>query len=41
MVPFVTGFVSPAVLSTTVSPPPGDEDLQAKYGNDTAQSREK
>jgi membrane dipeptidase len=36
MVPFVTGFVSPAVLLYDQSTRPVMKDLQAKYGNDTA-----
>jgi membrane dipeptidase len=36
MVPFVTGFVSPAVLLYDQSTRPRIRDLQAKYGNDTA-----
>jgi len=36
MVPFVTGFVSPAVLLYDQSTRPMMKDLQAKYGNDTA-----
>ncbi|HMI48101.1 MAG TPA: dipeptidase [Gemmatimonadaceae bacterium] len=36
MVPFVTGFVSPAVLLYNESTRPVMTDLQAKYGNDTA-----
>jgi membrane dipeptidase len=36
MVPFVTGFVSPAVLLYDQSTRPLIKDLQAKYGNDTA-----
>ena len=36
MVPFVTGFVSPAVLLYDESTRPVMKDLQAKYGNDTA-----
>jgi membrane dipeptidase len=36
MVPFVTGFVSPAVLLYNESTRPVVKDLQAKYGNDTA-----
>lgn len=36
MVPFVTGFVSPAVLLYDQSTRPVTKDLQAKYGNDTA-----
>jgi membrane dipeptidase len=36
MVPFVTGFVSPAVLLYDHSTRPVMKDLQAKYGNDTA-----
>jgi membrane dipeptidase len=36
MVPFVTGFVSPAVLLYNESTRPVMKDLQAKYGNDTA-----
>jgi membrane dipeptidase len=36
MVPFVTGFVSPAVLLYDQSSRPVMKDLQAKYGNDTA-----
>jgi membrane dipeptidase len=36
MVPFVTGFVSPAVLLYDQSTRPLMKDLQAKYGNDTA-----
>jgi membrane dipeptidase len=36
MVPFVTGFVSPAVLLYDQSSRPVMRDLQAKYGNDTA-----
>ena len=35
MVPFVTGFVSPAVLLYDQSTRPVMTDLQAKYGNDT------
>jgi len=36
MVPFVTGFVSPAVFSYDQSTRPLITDLRAKYGNDTA-----
>jgi len=36
MVPFVTGFVSPAVLLYDQSTRPVMKDLQAQYGNDTA-----
>ncbi|HMH26509.1 MAG TPA: dipeptidase [Gemmatimonadaceae bacterium] len=36
MVPFVTGFVSPAVLLYDQSTRPVMRDLQAKYGTDTA-----
>jgi membrane dipeptidase len=36
MVPFVTGFVSPAVLLYDQSTRPVMKDLQARYGNDTA-----
>jgi membrane dipeptidase len=36
MVPFVTGFVSPAVFLYDQSTRPVMKDLQAKYGNDTA-----
>ena len=36
MVPFVTGFVSPAVMLYDQSTRPVMKDLQAKYGNDTA-----
>jgi len=36
MVPFVTGFVSPAVLLYDQSTRPVMKDMQAKYGNDTA-----
>jgi membrane dipeptidase len=36
MVPFVTGFVSPAVLLYDQSTRPVMKDLTAKYGNDTA-----
>jgi membrane dipeptidase len=36
MVPFVTGFVSPAVQLYDQSTRPVMKDLQAKYGNDTA-----
>ncbi|HXN75527.1 MAG TPA: dipeptidase [Gemmatimonadaceae bacterium] len=36
MVPFVTGFVSPAVLLYDQSTRPIMKDLQAKYGSDTA-----
>jgi membrane dipeptidase len=36
MVPFVTGFVSPAVLLYDQSTRPVITDLRAKYGNDTA-----
>ena len=36
MVPFVTGFVSPAVMLYDQSNRPLMKDLQAKYGNDTA-----
>ena len=36
MVPFVTGFVSPAVLLYDQSSRPVMKDLQAKYGSDTA-----
>jgi membrane dipeptidase len=36
MVPFVTGFVSPAILLYDQSTRPVMKDLQAKYGNDTA-----
>ncbi|GAC1409202.1 MAG: dipeptidase [Gemmatimonadaceae bacterium] len=36
MVPFVTGFVSPAVLLYDQSTRPVMKDLRAKYGNDTA-----
>jgi membrane dipeptidase len=36
MVPFVTGFVSPAVRLYDQSTRPVMKDLQAKYGNDTA-----
>ena len=36
MVPFVTGFVSPAVLLYDQSTRPVMKDLQAKYGKDTA-----
>src|SRR6476646_877303 len=36
MVPFVTGFVSPAVLLYDQSTRPVMSDLRAKYGNDTA-----
>ena len=36
MVPFVTGFVSPAVLLYDQSNRPVMKDLTAKYGNDTA-----
>jgi membrane dipeptidase len=36
MVPFVTGFVSPAVLLYDQSTRPVMKDLQAKFGNDTA-----
>jgi membrane dipeptidase len=36
MVPFVTGFVSPAVLLYDQSSRPVMKDLRAKYGNDTA-----
>jgi membrane dipeptidase len=36
MVPFVTGFVSPAVLLYDQSTRPVMKDLQAKYGTDTA-----
>jgi len=36
MVPFVTGFVSPAVFLYDQSTRPRIRDLQAKYGNDTA-----
>jgi membrane dipeptidase len=36
MVPFVTGFVSPAVFLYDQSTRPLIRDLQAKYGNDTA-----
>ena len=36
MVPFVTGFVSPAVLLYNESTRPVMKDLQAKYGSDTA-----
>jgi membrane dipeptidase len=36
MVPFVTGFVSPAVYSYDESTRPLITDLRAKYGNDTA-----
>jgi membrane dipeptidase len=36
MVPFVTGFVSPAVNLYEQSTRPLMKDLQAKYGNDTA-----
>ncbi len=36
MVPFVTGFVSPAVLLYDQSNRPVMKDLQAKYGSDTA-----
>jgi membrane dipeptidase len=36
MIPFVTGFVSPAVLLYDQSTRPVMKDLQAKYGNDTA-----
>jgi membrane dipeptidase len=36
MVPFVTGFVSPAVYSYDQSTRPLITDLRAKYGNDTA-----
>ncbi len=36
MVPFVTGFVSPAVLLYDQSTRPVVKDLRAKYGNDTA-----
>jgi membrane dipeptidase len=36
MVPFVTGFVSPAVLLYDQSSRPVMKDLQAKYGKDTA-----
>jgi len=36
MVPFVTGFVSPAVLLYDQSTRPLMKDLEAKYGNDTA-----
>jgi membrane dipeptidase len=36
MVPFVTGFVSPAVMLYEQSTRPVIQDLQAKYGSDTA-----
>jgi membrane dipeptidase len=36
MVPFVTGFVSPAVMLYDQSTRPVMKDLQAKYGSDTA-----
>ena len=36
MVPFVTGFVSPAVMLYEQSTRPVIKDLQAKYGSDTA-----
>jgi membrane dipeptidase len=36
MVPFVTGFVSPAAVLYDQSTRPVMKDLQAKYGNDTA-----
>jgi membrane dipeptidase len=36
MVPFVTGFVSPAVMLYDQSTRPVMKDLRAKYGNDTA-----
>ena len=36
MVPFVTGFVSPAVLLYDQSTRPAINDLRQKYGNDTA-----
>ena len=36
MVPFVTGFVSPAVLLYDQSTRPAINDLRAKYGSDTA-----
>src|SRR6266566_1262992 len=36
MVPFVTGFVSPAVLLYDQATRPVMKDLRAKYGNDTA-----
>jgi membrane dipeptidase len=36
MVPFVTGFVSPAVYTYDESTRPVMKDLRAKYGNDTA-----
>jgi membrane dipeptidase len=36
MVPFVTGFVSPAVMLYDQSTRPVMKDLQVKYGNDTA-----
>ena len=36
MVPFVTGFVSPAVMLYDQSTRPVITDLQAKYGKDTA-----
>ena len=36
MVPFVTGFVSPAVMQYDQSTRPVMRDLQAKYGSDTA-----
>jgi membrane dipeptidase len=36
MVPFVTGFVSPAIQQYDQSTRPLIKDLQAKYGNDTA-----